>query len=99
MRCANPQCQVESNYLRDGSLYWIDELIADSVVPQRRFIWLCSKCSSTFSVETWRPPGQQLRPAAADSQGSAPLSAPRRQPRRSIPRHPVIPDLERRARA
>jgi hypothetical protein len=60
MRCANPKCQAESNYLRDGSLYWIDELHGPAGPPQRRFIWLCSECCVDFSVETWRPPGQQL---------------------------------------
>lgn len=62
MRCANPPCQVESSYLRSGSLYCIDEVLGPASV-RRRFIWLCGTCAPRFVVETWRPPGQQLRPS------------------------------------
>ncbi len=65
MRCANPQCQAESDYLRSGRLQWIDEVLAYASVRQGRYIWLCSTCAPEFVVETWRPPGQQLRPSAA----------------------------------
>lgn len=62
MRCANAQCQIESDYLRSGSLYAIDEHSVNARGRQSRFIWLCSQCTPRFVVETWRPPGQQLRP-------------------------------------
>lgn len=91
MRCANPQCKVESNYLRDGGLYTIDDLIPPSGQPQRRFIWLCSQCSQDFVVETWRPAGQQLvmkvpAPAPANCSLSPRLLPTQHvQPRRSLP--------------
>ena len=58
MRCANSHCSSQSGCLRDGSLYWIDDLCAG--LPRRSFIWLCPKCTPLFEIETWRPPGQQL---------------------------------------
>lgn len=61
MRCANPECRMESSYLRSGSLYWINEHPADGEVTKGRFIWLCRMCVAELVVETWRPPGQQLR--------------------------------------
>lgn len=71
MRCANPPCKVESSYLRSGSLYSIDEVVAHAG-RRRRFIWLCSTCAPHFVVETWRPPGQQLRPSASLPAPAAP---------------------------
>jgi len=62
MRCANSQCEIESDYLRSGSLYAIDEHSVNARGRRSRFIWLCSHCTPRFVVETWRPPGQQLRP-------------------------------------
>jgi len=65
MRCANPTCSAESLYFRDGSLYWInvtnpkDPFVCDG--GAQKLIWLCPKCSSLFIVQTWRPPGQQIR--------------------------------------
>lgn len=35
--------------------------IAYSQQDRRRIIWLCPECSRHFTVESWRPPGQQLR--------------------------------------
>jgi hypothetical protein len=58
MHCANPQCRVESAYLRSGGLYEIHEDANGRV----RFLWLCGRCASQFVVESWRPAGQQLRP-------------------------------------
>lgn len=93
MRCANPKCQAESNYLRDGSLYWIDELLAGSTVPHRRFIWLCSQCSPGFVVETWRPPGQQLL-------RKPPALVPRLLAKPSLPgAQPQLSDFQHRLRA
>lgn len=65
MRCANPACRAESLYFRSGSLYWInfmnpkDPCAGDE--GAQKLIWLCSDCSSQFIVQTWRPPGQQIR--------------------------------------
>jgi len=65
MRCANPGCRVESLYFRGGSLNWVevidpnDPFTAEGVT--QKLIWLCPECSSQFEVQTWRPPGQQIR--------------------------------------
>jgi hypothetical protein len=88
MRCANPQCQVESDYLRDGGLYAIDELIPHSKLRQSRFIWLCPRCSEDFVVETWRPAGQQLvmkMPPPEVTSVPARVPAPHVHVRRSLP--------------
>lgn len=65
MQCANLQCQAESAYLRDGGLYWIEEVVGGGHAKRGRYIWLCGTCAPRFVVETWRPPGEQLRPAGA----------------------------------
>lgn len=59
MYCANPDCRVESAYLRGGRLHWIEESRGHG--KRGRFIWLCSTCAPKFVVETWRPAGQQLQ--------------------------------------
>lgn len=84
MRCANPQCNSQSGYLRDGSLFWIDDLSAATGLPRRSFIWLCPACTPLFEVQTWRPPGQQL---VLKSSGEP--TTLRRQPPQRTPRlHP-----------
>ena len=90
MRCANPKCHRESHYLRDGRLYSIDETNPHTGRTHRRFIWLCSTCAPSFVVETWRPPGEQLRPSPA------PLPAGHAEPAIATPhpdaaRDPVLP--------
>ena len=67
MTCANPACGAEALYLRSGGIYAVDFLGADAHAGEcqslrRRVIWLCDTCTSLFAVETWRPPGQQVRP-------------------------------------
>jgi len=64
MHCANPECSMESDYLRSGTLYWIEDLAPEGEERRGRYIWLCSGCSARFVVQSWRPPGQQLQPAA-----------------------------------
>jgi hypothetical protein len=63
MNCANPQCKAESKYFRSGSLHCIDcGEGTDSRCrgERRRLIWFCRNCSDDWSVETWRPAGQQI---------------------------------------
>ncbi|MFY9745107.1 MAG: hypothetical protein WBD98_12525 [Acidobacteriaceae bacterium] len=77
MTCANPACGTEALYLRSGGIYSVDFLGADEHAGEcqnlrRRVIWLCDACTSLFAVETWRPPGQQVRPS-----GSLPTASPR----------------------
>ena len=64
MRCANPMCDAESLYFRSGSLHTIDFFAGgepEALEIKQRIIWLCGECSGRFTVEVWRPPGQQLR--------------------------------------
>jgi hypothetical protein len=64
MKCANPICGFEVLYFRSGSLHYINsaDAIRDNLAAApRRLIWLCRECTALWSVETWRPPGQQLR--------------------------------------
>jgi hypothetical protein len=68
MRCANPGCGAETLYLRSGGIFAVDFLdgaedAGESRSTQRRVIWLCDACTELFSVETWRPPGEQVRPS------------------------------------
>jgi hypothetical protein len=64
MKCANPICGLEVLYFRSGSLHLInsaDAIRDDLAAAPRKLIWLCRECTPLWSVETWRPPGQQLR--------------------------------------
>ncbi len=64
MKCANPLCGFESLYFRSGSLHCIDsreEARGARAQAPRKLIWLCRECTKLWFVETWRPPGQQLR--------------------------------------
>jgi hypothetical protein len=77
MKCANPACGAQALYLRSGGIDSVDFLGADRIaggcqIIRRRVIWLCDACTSLFAVETWRPPGQQVRPSR-----SHPTASPR----------------------
>jgi len=72
MKCANPHCNAEGLYLRSGSLHALDIAVAGAdgsgaKAINRRIVWLCGDCTSQFDIETWRPPGQQLRPRSKES--------------------------------
>lgn len=65
MKCANRLCDAESLYFRSGSLHAIDDIGTGELMDQEPFltqkvIWLCENCSSLFTIDTWRPPGEQL---------------------------------------
>ena len=83
MRCANTECRIESAYLRGGSLHWIEEAVSAISGSRGRFIWLCDRCAPMFVVQSWRPPGQQLRSRAmhqseaAEHASSAPIAPAR----------------------
>ena len=69
MTCANPACGLQSLYLRSGGIYHVDSPGApgkagESRSVQRKVIWLCHACTGQFSVQTWRPPGEQVQPSA-----------------------------------
>lgn len=74
MRCANQTCSSESLYLRDGGLYWINPDRDEYWCPQeertRKIVWLCRECSKHFVVETWRPPGEQIRSRESEGAGA-----------------------------
>ena len=79
MRCGNPECKMESLYLRSGSLYYISVRGTTGTSPEdehKSLIWLCSECSIHFVVETWRPAGQQLRHQAEPARRKSALSSP-----------------------
>jgi hypothetical protein len=68
MRCANASCGHESRYLREGKVFLVDrpaQAPGAASHRERQLIWLCKSCCSTVVVETWRPPGSQLRHAVA----------------------------------
>jgi hypothetical protein len=70
MRCANPACSSETLYLRSGRIFAVDFLggpgnAGECQIIQRRVIWLCDACTGKFAVETWRPPGEQVRPSGS----------------------------------
>jgi len=74
MTCANPECGAQALYLRSGGIYHVDFLGAsgnagESQIIRRRVIWLCDACTRLFSVETWRPPGEQVRPSGSRTTG------------------------------
>jgi hypothetical protein len=74
MKCANPACGAETLYLRSGGIYAVDFLggaghAGECQIIQRRVIWLCDTCTGHFAVETWRPPGEQVRPSRSISSG------------------------------
>jgi len=89
MRRANPECSAHTLCLRSGGIFAVDFLdgsapAGECQIIQRRVIWLCDACIGAFSIETWRPPGQQLRPSR-----SFPVAFPRS--RRLIPPPEVEP--------
>ncbi|RXS96558.1 hypothetical protein [Silvibacterium dinghuense] len=62
MHCANPSCQVEAKYFRSGSLHSVDCGQGGQKQEKRqRIVWLCPHCTREWTVESWRPAGEQLR--------------------------------------
>jgi hypothetical protein len=63
--CAVPECSSSQRALHSGNLHLIDTPIdgAEAGSPQSRkkYVWLCSECSKTHVVQTWRPAGEQIR--------------------------------------
>jgi hypothetical protein len=65
LRCANRGCSRESLYFRDGNLFLVDREGSDlTMSPAQRTqqtVWLCPRCCAAARVESWRPPGEQIR--------------------------------------
>jgi hypothetical protein len=77
LKCVNPACSAETLYLRSGSLYAVDFLSGAGDAGEcqsihRKFVWLCDACASHFAVETWRPPGEQVRRSRSPSENARP---------------------------
>lgn len=76
MTCANPSCGAQTLYLRSGKIFAVEFFggrgnADEGQIILRRVIWLCDVCSPLFTVETWRPPGEQVRPSRRFSDTSA----------------------------
>jgi hypothetical protein len=72
MKCVNPLCGAETLCLRSGSIFAANFLgetrgAGECQIIQRRVIWLCDACTEEFAVETWRPPGEPVRPSGSFS--------------------------------
>lgn len=65
IQCANPSCMQRALYLREGGVFYIDRPSGGDESGKtglsRRTIWLCRLCCTRVRVESWRPPGEQLR--------------------------------------
>ncbi|HET8638512.1 MAG TPA: hypothetical protein VFL96_16815 [Acidobacteriaceae bacterium] len=65
MKCANDLCDTESLYFRGGSLHAIDVVLDETEAGKPAFkqkmVWLCERCTKLFTIQNWRPPGEQLR--------------------------------------
>jgi hypothetical protein len=70
VKCTNPECFIDSPYLRDGSLHLL-ELESHRRIesnergfPMRaspqRFFWLCVDCTKQFTIAKWTPSGVVL---------------------------------------
>lgn len=60
LECAIPACTCQETFLRSGSLQLVDRIEADGTIAQH-MIWLCAACTAMYTVQTWRPPGEQIR--------------------------------------
>ena len=59
LNCAVPGCHVREKYLRSGSLHLLDVLVGEEVTTN--IVWFCHECTSKYTVQTWRSPGEQIR--------------------------------------
>lgn len=60
LECTIPKCSGRERFLRSGTLHLVDVVREDGSIA-KRMIWLCDECTSRYSVQTWRPPGEQIR--------------------------------------
>ncbi len=60
LECAIPTCNCQETFLRSGSPHLVDRIEADGTTAQH-MIWLCGACTAQYAVQTWRPPGEQIR--------------------------------------
>ena len=60
LECAIPKCGNREKFLRSGSLDLIESERENGRVA-KEMIWLCASCTSQYTVQTWRPAGEQIR--------------------------------------
>lgn len=64
LQCARAGCGATESRLRSGNLYLADVIETDgaTAMPRviRKFVWLCQSCAETHTVQSWRPPGEQI---------------------------------------
>ncbi len=61
LECAIPGCCGREKFLRSGTLHLID-MVQEDGSTAKKMVWLCAKCTSLYTVQTWRAPGEQIRP-------------------------------------
>jgi len=61
LECAIPKCSGREKSLRSGTLHLADVVREDGTLA-KRMIWLCAGCTRQYAVQTWRAPGEQIRP-------------------------------------
>ena len=61
LECAIPKCSGREKFLRSGTLHLADVVQGDGSIAQK-MIWLCEECTQRYTVQTWRPPGEQIHP-------------------------------------
>lgn len=61
LECVIPKCPGREKFLRSGTLHLADVVREDGSIAQK-IIWLCDECTQRYTVQTWRPPGEQIRP-------------------------------------
>jgi hypothetical protein len=60
--CAIPGCSASQSTLQSGRLHLIDTpLEANPAQSRKKYVWLCSSCSATHVVQTWRVAGEQIQ--------------------------------------
>ena len=60
LECAIPQCERHEKFFRSGTLHLIDCNLGDGAIG-KKMIWLCAHCTEEYTVQTWRPVGEQIR--------------------------------------
>lgn len=64
LQCAREGCGAKEATFRSGNLYLADVIETNEQTATRRvikkFVWLCASCAESYTVQSWRPPGQQI---------------------------------------
>jgi hypothetical protein len=60
LECAISGCNAKEKFLRSGHLHVLDVVNANGVIT-KKMVWFCSNCSTEYTVQLWRMPGNQIR--------------------------------------